>query len=275
MHKANNVPSVFSLASFLFGVVWFMGKCVASESSERALQTDVAEIKCSSSDSSEIKVHSGDFVELLRWQKTWTQLSAAGFLQHWRGQKVFAVFFFFFFWSFYVPSSLQTDSSWSLMTAINEEIIAAKYRFRVKAACRQISPSVSHVSWSWLKSWKRSEQKKKECVVIKVQSENFLTLQWHYKVQEVRVAILDLIHANTLHGKRPQSKTVKLHDFYLQIPEGVTLFPCISFSLPSTVYLGAHFHAISAKATDVNRDVRNTPCLPCATKWYRHIYQRI
>lgn len=44
---------------------------------------------------------------------------------------------------------------------------------------------------------------------------------------------------------------------YLRIPEGVILCPCISFLLPSTVYLGAHFLATSGKPIDVNREVRN------------------
>lgn len=34
---------------------------------------------------------------------------------------------------------------------------------------------------------------------------------------------------------------------YLQIPEGVIRCPCISFLLPPTVYLGAHFLATSGK----------------------------
>lgn len=63
---------------------------------------------------------------------------------------------------------------------------------------------------------------------------------------------------NMRHVKRPEAKNCELPLLYLQIPEGVILCPCISFSLPSTVYLGAHFHATSAKPTDVNRgEVRN------------------
>lgn len=58
--------------------------------------------------------------------------------------------------------------------------------------------------------------------------------------------------------KHTRGQNCELPLLYLQIPEGVILCPCISFSLPSTVYLGAHFHATSAKPINVNRgDVRN------------------
>lgn len=63
---------------------------------------------------------------------------------------------------------------------------------------------------------------------------------------------------NMRHCKEARGQNCELLLLYLQIPEGVILCPCISFSLPSTVYLGAHFHATSAKKpTDVNREVRH------------------
>lgn len=109
------------------------------------------------------------------------------------------------------------------------------------------SPSVSHVSCSWLKSWKRStggrEETSKE-VILYVQLDVNKMHMWRLRYLPGLPDILDRMK-ESVRSKRKNSSNQ--HCFYLQIPEGATLFPCISFWLPSTVCLRAHFHATSVR----------------------------
>lgn len=108
---------------------------------------------------------------------------------------------------------------------------------------------MSHVSWSWLKSWKRSEEKDKESNEHTAERlANLLTCvlsSWYLKLSDWHMADRPWCKHASCKDTRGQNWELPL--LYLQIPEGVTLCPCISFSLPSRVYLGAHFHATSAK----------------------------
>lgn len=141
---------------------------------------------------------------------------------------------------------------WGFCFSSQKEIVyffASSFFFfkKKKSIHEENSPSVSHVSCSWLKSWKRSTDSRgdtrREVILDVLLDVNKMHMWWLWHLPGLPAILGGWRRAEVKKEERFQTTLC----FYLQIPEGATLFPCISFWLPLTVCLRAHFHAISVR----------------------------